>query len=160
MAEHYYKSLPDIVRWDRTIKDVGPQIRPYEEYLETAIKSAEQRRPVLKWRKASEEEIEEFESRRDERRNRRYGTQGRQKPASTKNGHWIVLEPIPERPDEPEQTFDAFLDSDEVFEDEGARSPIKKIDADQEGRALFLSRSPAKDKKKGKRVWLKLNTYL
>lgn len=162
MAEHYYKSLPDIVQWDRTIKQVGAQIRPYEEYLKTAIESAEKRRPVLKWRKASEEEIEEFESRRDERRkerNRRYGTQGRQKPASAKNGHWIVLEPIPERLDEPEQTFDAFLDSDEVFEDERAISPIKKIDADQEGRALFLSRSLEKDKKKGKRVWLKLNTY-
>ena len=126
MAEHYYKSLPDIAQWDRTIKDVGPQIRPYEEYLKTAIKSAEQRRPVLKWRKASEEEIEEFESRRDERRKTR------------NNGHWIVLEPIPERLDEPEQTFDTFLDSDEVFEDEEARSPIKKIDADQEGRALFF----------------------
>ena len=162
MAEYYYKSLPDIAQWDRTIKDVGAQIRPYEEYLKTAIKSAEQRRPVLKWREASEKEIEEFERRRSEGRskiNRRYGTQWRQKPASAKNGYWIVLEPMPERPDEPEQTFDTFLDSDEVFEDEWARSPIKKIDADLEGRALLLVSFPKEDREKGKKVWLRLNTY-
>ena len=164
MAEHYYKSLPDIAHWDRTIKDVGAQIRPYEEYLKTAIKSAEQRRPVLKWREASKKEMEEFERRRNEKRgerqrNRHYGTQWRQKPASAKNGHWIVLEPMPERPDEPEQTFDAFLDSDEVFEGEWTRSSIKKIDADQEGRALLLVSFPKEDREKGKRVWLELNTY-
>ncbi len=164
MAEHYYKNLPGVDRWNRTIKDVGAQLRPYEQYLETAIKSAKERRPVLKWREASEEEIEEFNRRRrdqrgEKQRNRRYGAQQRENLVPTENGYWIVLESIPERPDELEQTFDAFLDSDEIFEDEWGRAPLKKIDSDQEGRSLLLYSLPKEDEKKGKRVWLKLNTY-
>ena len=164
MAEHYYKNLSGVDRWDRTIKDVGAQLRPYERYLETAIKSAKQRRPLLKWREASEEEIEEFNRRRSERRgkrqrNRRYSAHQRQNLVPAEDGYWIVLEPIPERPDEPEQTFDVFLDSDEIFEDEWGRIPVKKIDSDQEGRSLLLASLPKEDGKKGKRVWLKINTY-
>ena len=164
MAEHYYKNLPSIDRWSRTITDLGAQLRPYEQYLETAIKSAKQRRPVLKWREASKEEIEEFDRRRSDRRgkrqrNRRSGAQQRQNLAPTENGYWIVLEPIPERPDEPEQTFDDFLDSDEIFDDERGGISIKKIGSDQEGRSLLLASLPKEDEKKGKRVWLKLNTY-
>ena len=159
MAEHYYKSLPGIDRWDRTIKDVGAQLRPYEQYLKTAIKSAEQRRPVLQWRGASKEENAEFNKRRSEREKSERQRRWQQNPASAKNARWIVLEPIPERPDELGQTFDDFLDSDKVFEDEGAKSSIKKIDYDLEGGALLLSSLPKEDKKKGKRIWLRLNTY-
>ena len=165
MAEHYYKNLPDIDRWERTIKDVGAQLRPYQEYLETAIHSAKQRRPVLNWRKASEEEIVEFNKRRTEKgkarqKSRRYGARHLETPTLEDNGNWIVLEPIPESPDESEQIFEAFLDSEEVFEDERTRSPIKKIDSDQEGRSLLLVSLPREDRKKRMRIWLRwLNTY-
>ena len=42
---------------------------------------------------------------------------------------------------------------------EAKSSEIKKIDYDQEGSALLLSGLPKEDKKKGKRIWLRLNTY-
>ena len=151
MAEHYYKSLPGIKRWNRAITDVGAQLRPYDEYLDTAINSAEQRRPVLQWREAKKEEVEAFNKRRRAKNKR-----GR---SNHLEGYWIVLEPIPERPDEPEQTFEAFLDpEEEIFEDEKTRSSIEKLDYDRAGRALLLQSLP-KEAKNEKRLWIRLNTY-
>ncbi len=182
MARLFYMSLPGVGRWDLTMKQVGAQLRPYSDFLWTAKEAAKNRKPVLTWRPASKPEQRVFQERLDERWERqlrrarrsrkRRDRHVRQKPS----GVWVVLEPPPWRPEEPDDTFDEFLDARSVHEEPKCRrhSEISRLDFDREGRALLLERLPATftpedleddparptaDKPHGDLIWLRPNTY-
>ena len=150
MARLFYMSLPGVGRWDLTMKQVGAQLRPYSDFLWTAKTAAQAGKPVLTWRAATKAEAWEFKTRLDERweqqarkarrSSRRRDRHVRQKPA----GVWVVLEPPPWQPEEPDDTFDAFLDAKSVHEDPrcGRNAEVARLDYDREGRALLLDRLP------------------
>ncbi|MCB9661725.1 MAG: AAA family ATPase [Sandaracinaceae bacterium] len=182
MARLFYMSLPGVGRWDVTMKQVGAQLRPYSDFLWTAKTAAQARKPVLTWRAATKAEAREFQTRLDERwdqqarkarrSSKRRDRHVRQKPA----GVWVVLEPPPWQPEEPDDTFDAFLDAKSVHEDPrcGRNAEVVRLDYDREGRALLLDRlpesyrpadledeppPPTAAKPHGDLIWLRPNTY-
>ncbi len=182
MAHLFYMSLPGVGQWDLVMKEVGAQLRPYCDFLETAKAAARAHKPVLAWRTATSAEVREFQSRLDERweqqarkvrqSSRRRNRHLRQKPA----GVWVVLEPPPWQPEEPDDTFDAFLDARNVHEEPGCGrdSVVLRLDYDREGRALLVDRvpteyspadredeppAPTADAPHGQLIWLRPNTY-
>lgn len=122
MARLYYMSLPGVGPWDAALKEVGAQLKPYVAYLMTAKKAAQQRKPVLGWRRAEAAEVKIF----DERMQKRYADrQERAKQAQKRRyrrapvasgGTWIVLEPTAWRPEEPDDTFEAFYVARETYD--------------------------------------------
>jgi len=177
MARLYYMSLPGVGSWFSALKEVGAQLSPYERFIKTALKAAERRKPVLGWREANEGESKVFQDRlreRNDERRRRASQSGRRRERREfplPVGVWVVLEPPPWQTEEPDDTFDAFLDSSEVFEEEDCRSHIERRDFDREGRALLLDRLPepvkadnegvkaTSESPHGALLWLKVNTY-
>lgn len=155
MSRLFYMSLPGVGPWDKAMKDAGSQFRPYFDYLWTARKAAERRRPTLAWRRPTAAEVETLQRRQRERheealRRARAAQKRRDRriPATPPQGAWIILEPPPWKQEEPETTFDAFMDADEIYDavDERGRclaeGRIEKRDFDQEARALLLEREP------------------
>jgi hypothetical protein len=150
MARLYYMSLPGVGPWDAAMKEVGAQLRPYRDYLTTAIKAAERRKPVLGWREAREKERRDFnrrlEERYQERQERAARSQRRRdrRVRAAPEGVWIVLLPPPWRQEEPDDTFDAFLGAKNLYEDAGCsnRGELTKLEFDREGRALLVKRLP------------------
>ncbi|KHO64287.1 AAA domain-containing protein [Pseudomonas flexibilis] len=158
MASHCYMSLPGIGKWERALSETGAQWAPYRRYLTTAIKAAEQRSPILAWRLPTETErcaIQQQASRRAASR------QSSRKPArrrdrielkETIGGEWIILEPRPGFEEEPDATFEAFLEARDIHEREPQRSrgqlfwnPQNKIAilaSDHERLALKVERLP------------------
>lgn len=183
MARMYYMSLPGVGPWDAAMKEVGAQFRPYQDYLRTALNAAKRRAPVLAWRPAEPAEQTEFQRRlreRHEGRVRRARQSRRRRDRRVPkipSGTWIVLEPPPWRLEEPDDTFEVFMDADEVFDLPGCprERRIDRLDCDREGRAVLLDRSPEvvepnesrKDESHppsassphGPLVWLRPNTY-
>lgn len=150
MSRLFYMSLDGVGAWDMVIRESGAQFRPYVSYLETAMRVANQRKPVLAWRPAEPSELAVFEQRLTERleqqarrakqSNKRRERHQRQRPS----GVWLVLLPPPWSPEESEETFDALLDAEEVHDDphcprDGA---IAVLDYDREGLALLLAVRP------------------
>lgn len=141
------------------MRESGAQIAPYRSYLTTAKQAAENRALSLAWRTPSLAEARELDRRlrdrfaRDERRSseaqRRRDRGG---PRAVPSGVWVVLEARPGRGEEPETTFDAFLDARDVYE----RPPLPRGSSmhwqskaknevctfDREGLALLLARAP------------------
>ena len=150
MARLHYMSLSGVGPWEAAIKEIGAQLRPYQDYLWTAIKAAERRKPVLGWREADSDERQVFQKRLQERceeQNKRAARSKKRRQrvtAAVPQGHWVILEPPPWRPEEPEDTFDEFFDAREVHHDTECRrdSKIEKLGFDREGQALMLSVMP------------------
>ena len=152
MAHLYYMSLPNVGRWDKAIKDAGAQFRPFLDYLYTAKRAAMTRRPTLSWRAAAPAEARRFE----ERLRRRYEERGRRAeggqrrrdrhaPGPLPKGVWVVLGAPPWRPEEPEDTFEAFFDSRAEVHDrppgpKDRGSPV--LEFDREGLAILLDGLP------------------
>lgn len=183
MARLYYMSLSGVGRWDAVMKEVGAQFRPYQDYLLTALNAAKRRKPVLSWRRPEPAEQEELQRRlreRHEERVRRAKQSRRRRhrhAPQLPSGSWIVLEPPPWRPEEPDDTFEAFMDAKEVFDlpsCPGERR-IDKLAFDREGRAVLLARvpdpvdpddtaapeppPPTASSPHGPLIWLRPNTY-
>lgn len=176
LARLNYMALPGVGSWDGAMKDVGPQLRPYHDYLMTSLKAAERRKLVLGWRIASDRERVEFDRRLHERDDRRRDDAAlarrrrdrRPPPRREARGHWIVLETAPGRVEEPETTFEAFYEAKEVFDDVrcGRDSGLARLDFDREGRALLLDQVPEPWSGSGEGredpipcLWLRADTY-
>ncbi|AMR67347.1 hypothetical protein A0T30_13600 [Aquipseudomonas alcaligenes] len=122
MASHCYMSLPGVGRWDRVLSETGAQWSPYRRYLTTAIKAAEQRSPILAWRLPTDVERCAIEQQASKSKTSR---QSSRKPARRRDrithkeissGEWIILEPRPGFEEEPDTTFEAFLEAREIHE--------------------------------------------
>lgn len=159
--------------------DIRSQLSPYYNYLATAIKATELRKPVLAWREASEEETKNFFRRQEERKKKQSPSHKRRdrspecKPLPV--GHWIVLEATQWRQEESDKTYEAFYEAKIVHYDNRCRneSSITINDYDKEGMALLAARLPTPvepDDNKleiaaspeymyGNLLWLKPNTY-
>ncbi len=182
MARRFYMSLPGTGRWDITIKQVGAQLRPYEEFLLTAERAAKQRKLVLGWRRATEGEVEAFEERLDERyrwqkhRAKRSKKRRDRRLKQRPTGVWIVLEPPPWQPEEPDETFEAFYEEKYVYQaflcHWGDR--VERLEFDREGQAILVPDypeaveppeteeeppPPSRAVPYGQLLWLKPNTY-
>lgn len=150
LAHLYYMSLPGVGDWDKALKQSGAQFRPYFQYLDTSIRAADQRKPMLGWRLPTSAERKVFQKRLENRheqsleRARRARKRRNRRPPRLPTGEWIVLEAPPWRPEEPDDTFDAFLDARNVHDDRrcGHASRLEIRDHDREGRALLLERLP------------------
>lgn len=150
MSRLFYMSLDGVGAWDMVIRESGAQLRPYVSYLDTAMRVANQRKPVLSWRPAEPPERTIFEQRLTERleqqarrakqSNKRRERHQRQRPS----GVWVVLSPPPWSPEESEETFDALLEAEEVHDDPHCRrdGAIAVLDYDREGLALLLAVQP------------------
>jgi len=160
MARLFYMSLPGVGDWSAAMRESGAQLAPYRSYLITAKKAADNRALLLAWRVPDPQEARELDrrlrerlahsERRSEEAQRR---RDRRSPRDAPAGVWIMLEPRPGYAEEPETTFDAFLEAKEVCE----RPPLSRgtsafwqaearIDVrafDREGLALLLARLPS-----------------
>ncbi|WP_045116412.1 AAA domain-containing protein [Plesiocystis pacifica] len=151
MSQLNYMALTGVGRWDRALKDVGAQLKPYDNYLWTAISAVKRHKPALAWRTPNKEEetlLNERLRARLERRNRQARQAERRRDRhqhATPTGVWVILEPPPWREDEPEQTFDDFLRAREVYQRPGTdqRASLEKRGWDVEARALLLDRFPS-----------------
>lgn len=163
MKEIHYAALQGIGQARRAISDAQAQFRPYERYLETARESAHRSALSLQWRLATPQERTELEKRlsdryREEepggatRKTQKRRAQGRRK--ARPSGHWVVLETPTHRPEEPESTFEAFLDASCVHERRPQRRgkhgffwpkefELEVREVDREAQALLLNRLPA-----------------
>ena len=109
MSSLYYMSLSGIGRWDLVLRDSGAQLGPYYNYLSTAQTAAEHRAFSLCWRDPSPEERDELEQRQQARwqssssgPRRRQPDRRRRSTRERPVGVWIILEPRPERLEEPD----------------------------------------------------------
>jgi hypothetical protein len=159
MSSLYYIALPGI-GGPPAMRDAGAQFSPYRRYLTTAIASASERALSICWRSPVANEKKDLDQRLDARyarsesggskksqRRREQGT-GKLRPT----GYWIVLEAPPGRPDEPDATFQAFLEARSVHQqppekrgkryiwERGAELEIRECD--HEMQALFVSQPP------------------
>lgn len=160
MSVLYYMALPGIGGGTPAMRDAGAQLSPYRRYLTTAISSASERALSIYWRSPTAQEKMELDQRLDARyarnesgglkksQRRRGQGAGKSRPA----GHWIVLEAPPGRPDEPDATFQAFLEARSVHEQppekrgKGYRwhrdAEVQVRESDQEMQALLLDQQP------------------
>ena len=151
MSRLFYMSLAGVGAWDMVIRESGAQLRPYVSYLETAMRVAKQRKPVLQWRPADHSERAVFEKRLTER----FEQQARRAKQSNKrrerhlpkrpSGDWVVLSPPSWSSEESEEMFESFLNAEEVHDAPTCHreSGIVVLDHDQEGLALLLVRLPS-----------------
>ena len=124
MSILYYLALPGIGGGTPAMRDAGAQLFPYRRYLSSAIALASERALSIYWRSPTAQEKMELDQHLDSRyarnesgglkksQRRRGQGAGKSRPA----GHWIVLEAPPGRPDEPDATFQAFLEARSVHE--------------------------------------------
>jgi hypothetical protein len=183
MAQQYYMALPDVGPWDVALESVHRQLRPYKDYLRTAVEAAKRRSLVLSWRRPRPREQEELDrrlrARFDGRKNRTApATPSRRRDRrerSVPEGTWVVLEPPPWRTEDSEKTLEAFLEAEWLHEDsQFARGErIRMRASDWEGRALLLERlpvpvappsetpesPPSATRPHGPLLWLLPNTY-
>lgn len=160
MSILYYMALPGIGRGLPAMHAAGAQLSPYWRYLSTAIASASERALSICWRNPTAQEKNELDQRLDEgyarsesaafKKSQRRRGQGAGKSRPT--GYWIVLEAPPGRPDEPDATFQAFLEARSVHEqppekrgkryhwDRQAELQVREFD--QEMQALLLDQQP------------------
>ncbi len=157
MARLHYMALEGVGRWDAAIRETLAQLQPYKDFLITAKKATERRKPVLSWRRATVEEGRVFQDRLERRVNTHSRKakesrkrRGRQLNRTVPSGSWVVLEPPPWRQEEPDETFEAFLKpggrkSFQVYESPRfwQNDAISRLEYDLEGRALLLERLPA-----------------
>jgi AAA domain len=160
MSILYYMALPGIGGGSPAMRDAGAQLVPYRRYLTTAIESANQRALSICWRTPTAEEGKELDQRLDARyarseSNSRKNSQRRRlqgTPKSRPTGRWIVLEAPPGRPDEPEATFQAFLEARSVHQQPPEKrgknyrwprqAELQVCEFDQEMQALLLDQRP------------------
>jgi hypothetical protein len=160
MARLFYMSLTGVGDWSAAMRQSGAQLAPYHSYLGTAKRAADNRALSLAWRLPTDEERHIFEQRlrdsiahagrriQDATRRR-----DRRTPASVPAGEWIVLENRPDRQEEPETTFEAFLDADVIHDRPAAARGANTIWLDSaaveiracdiEGLAILVSRLPS-----------------
>lgn len=143
MSLLYYISLPGVGPWNDALFSTGAQLGPYAHYLRTAIQALKDAKPVLAWREPTPAEARILDDRLRARHERAQRRRDRHTP-SLPDGVWIVLEPPPDRPEEPEDTFDKFLEADSLHDEPTCMrdSAIEINGFDREGRALLLSRLP------------------
>jgi hypothetical protein len=157
MTNLHYLSLPGPGDGSRILRAAGSQLAPYRSYLETAVEAAERRALTLTWRAPSAEEHRVLLQRQRERPERRPqgsrpGSPSRGAVPPRREGTWVLLEPVPGQPEEPEATFEAFLTAPEVHDrpprhsrDRRSRATergIAVLDTDLELQALCLERGP------------------
>jgi hypothetical protein len=182
MSKISYMALDGVGRWDRTLNAVGSQLKPYYHYLQTAVRAAEENKPVLGWRLPSKDERAALDQRlreRHEHRNRKANAAKRRRDRhehELPSGSWVILEAPPWLAEEPEdKVFDAFLEAREVYDDRQTVNDarLEKRAWDAETRALLLHRlpaalRPAKDREQqpptasephGSLLWLRPDTY-
>lgn len=173
MSKLFYMSLAGIGEWPSAMKTVGAQLGPYRNYLRTAIEAIKRGKPVLAWRAASKDEVTELQRRlrdRIDRANRYARKQKKRRDRRLKKlpqGGWVILEPPKWRPEEPESTFEAFLESPEVYQAPACHrgSRLSRLAYDHEYRALLLDSQPEPHEpekpaeQRGRLLWLKPNTY-
>jgi len=147
------------------IRDVGSQLTPYRHYLRNAKRAAERNKLVLAWRFPDDQETANLQAARLKRRggNRKASASGERK------GCWVILETTPERPEEPEETFDAFLRAKAVCDSERCErsSDIRCLDSNVEYRALLLEQQPRTEEPGSESdadspprlLWLRPDTY-
>jgi len=160
MSILYYMALPGIGGGFPAMQAAGAQLSPYRRYLTTAISSASERALSIYWRSPTAQEKMELDQRLDARyarsesgglkKSQRRRGQGSGKSRPT--GHWIVLEAPPGRPDEPDATFQAFLEARSVHQQppekrgKGYRwhrdAELQVRESDQEIQALLLDQRP------------------
>lgn len=181
MARLHYLSLPDVGPWNQALKQVGAQLRPYNDFLHTAVRAARSRATILAWRSAESAEAKEFNRRLDQQhkeRNQRARRAHRRRDRhqiGRPQGVWVVLEAPPWRSDEPIATFDAFFDAEGVYDLPHFRrkNQLSVNAVDVEGCALLLSTPPAslqqpdddqdelpsEQRPHGQLLWVAPNTY-
>lgn len=159
MARLFYMSLPGVGDWSAAMRESGAQLAPYRSYLITAKKAADNRALSLAWRTPEPDEVLELDrrlrgrlahaERRAEEAQRR---RDRRAPRDVPSGVWVMLEARPSNPEEPETTFDAFLEAKDVYErpplprgtsmfwPDGAKNDVRAFD--REGLALLLAHAP------------------
>lgn len=158
MASHCYMALPGIGRWDRALNETGVQWSPYRRYLNTAIKAAEQRSPILAWRLPTDEERSAIEQQASKRKASRQSSstparrRDRIELKESSGGEWIILGPRPGFEEEPDATFEAFLEARDIHESEPQRrrgqlfwshqNKIAILASDHERLALKVERLP------------------
>lgn len=142
------------------MRESGAQLAPYRSYLITAKKAADNRALSLAWRAPDPDEVRELDrrlrdrlahvERRAEETQRRRDRRG---PRAVPSGVWIMLEARPGNAEEPETTFDAFLEAKDVYErpplprgasmlwPDDAKNDVRAFD--REGLALLLAHTPA-----------------
>lgn len=183
MAQRYYMALPDVTRWDVALESVHKQLRPYKDYLRTAIEAAKRRSLVLAWRPPTPREERELGARLRERFMDRRPRSPAAAPARRRDrrersvpvGTWVVLVPPPWRAEDLDKTLEAFLEAEWLHDDsqfaKGER--IRCRARDWEGRALLLERPPepvappsegpegppSPARPHGRLLWLLPNTY-
>jgi hypothetical protein len=152
MSKISYMALDGVGRWHRTLSAVGSQLKPYDNYLNTAIRAAERHKPVLAWRlpnKAERELLDGRLRRRHEHHSQRAREAKRRRDRHTQplpTGHWVILEAPPWLSEEPDdKVFEAFLVAREVYDDPETSNDarIDKQAWDAEVRALLLNRLPS-----------------
>lgn len=160
MARLFYMSLTGVGDWSAAMRQSGAQFAPYHSYLGTAKRAADNRALSLAWRLPTKEERHVFEQRLRDRvshaaHRAKDATRRRDRktPTSLPAGDWIVLENRPDRQEEPETTFEAFLDADVVHERPAVARGANTIwldsaaveirASDVEGLAILVSRIPS-----------------
>lgn len=161
------------------MRGVGAQLWPYRRYLQSAIRGVETCNPALAWREATATEAAEFDARRTGRKRisrNRDSKRSQLSPATvgdqTGDGAWIILEPLPNKPEERDETFEMFLTAECVFDsDRQSRrgGGIRRIESDPEGLALLLERIPEASTptdrsedgaNQERRLWLRPDTHV
>lgn len=163
MANRFYMGLSVNGDWHKQMKVSGAQLAPYRTYLETAKKAASSRALSLAWREPTAAELKKLEQHLhaklqvEREKNKQHAKNAarrrdRLEEKAMLSGHWVMLESRPNRSEEPNKTFDAFLEANELCERRPVprgniliwedKSRIDIIDVDSERRALYLSRLP------------------
>lgn len=158
MARLFYMSLTGVGKWNKVMLQSGALLAPYRTYLTTAKKAADNRALSLSWRLPNPDEQKELNFRLQEqttqakqRTGKAQRRRDRQASHNPPSGEWIILEPRPDRSEEPEATFDAFLDTKSIYErppvSRGSYSWSKGAEiavtaTDREALALLLLRLP------------------
>jgi hypothetical protein len=160
LARLFYMSLPGVGDdWREAMRESGAKLAPYRSYLNTAKRAADNRALSVAWRRPRPDEARELDRRLRERHahavrrsEEALRRRDRREPQSVLTGVWVMLDARPGSIEEPETTFDAFLDARDVYErppvsrgrsmhwPEDAKNVVRAVD--REGLALLLARSP------------------
>jgi hypothetical protein len=166
-------ALDGIGDWRRALPQTEFVLRPYADYLRTAIEAAKRTKPCLAWRLPTEGEREALQARLEKRagdrrrpRVRRERRRDRINPRAVASGVWVLLESTPERPEESEKTFDTFLRAKDVHDHPNCQNAnlLKVVGWDREANALLLGSPPqpwsaGDDELEIRRLWIRPNTY-
>lgn len=154
-----YMSLIGVGDWSRAMGNSGAQLAPYRAYLTTAKVGAESRPLCLAWRQPTDDELRAIEERRTDHQKRkaqRAATAARRRdrhaPRDLPGGTWVMLESRAGHGEEPDTSFDAFLQARSVYDarptvdrNRSFWSQDNEIEVrgfDREALALLMSRPP------------------